>query len=103
MKAPILILKASSKSYLLLSSFSSVTKFTREAGVRSLERQIGAICRAVALKQVEDAADQLITEEKASTFCLGESHIIDILGVSRRREYCVMNKAAIFLTLDSQI
>ncbi|XP_030620723.1 lon protease homolog 2, peroxisomal isoform X1 [Chanos chanos] len=30
-----------------------ITKYTREAGVRSLERKIGAICRAVAVKVAE--------------------------------------------------
>ena len=33
--------------------FISVAKYTREAGVRNLERQIGAICRAVAVKVAE--------------------------------------------------
>ncbi|RWS29489.1 Lon protease-like protein: peroxisomal [Leptotrombidium deliense] len=33
---------------------SLITKFTREAGVRSLERRIGAICRAVAVRVVEN-------------------------------------------------
>ena len=33
---------------------SSVSKYTREAGVRSLERKIGAICRAVAVKVAEN-------------------------------------------------
>lgn len=32
---------------------SLITKYTREAGVRSLERRIGAVCRAVAVKVVE--------------------------------------------------
>jgi ATP-dependent Lon protease len=30
-----------------------VSKYTREAGVRSLERKIGAVCRAVAVKVAE--------------------------------------------------
>lgn len=32
---------------------SLITKYTREAGVRNLERRIGAVCRAVAVKVVE--------------------------------------------------
>ena len=32
--------------------FSSVSKYTREAGVRSLERKIGAVCRAVTVKVI---------------------------------------------------
>ncbi|TKS73063.1 Lon protease -like protein 2, peroxisomal [Collichthys lucidus] len=33
-----------------------ISRYTREAGVRSLERKIGAICRAVAVKVAEDKA-----------------------------------------------
>ena len=37
--------------YLLL-----VSKYTREAGVRMLERRIGAVCRAVAVKVAENSS-----------------------------------------------
>ena len=36
-----------------------VSRYTREAGVRSLERKIGALCRAVAVKVAEG---QKVTE-----------------------------------------
>ncbi|XP_077371765.1 lon protease homolog 2, peroxisomal [Festucalex cinctus] len=39
-----------------------INRYTREAGVRSLERKIGAICRAVAVKIAEGQADSK-TEE----------------------------------------
>lgn len=32
------------------SSFASVSNYTRESGVRSLERKIGGVCRAVAVQ-----------------------------------------------------
>ncbi|XP_078139210.1 lon protease homolog 2, peroxisomal [Centroberyx gerrardi] len=40
-----------------------ITRYTREAGVRSLERKIGAICRAVAVKVAEG---QKVTKPEAS-------------------------------------
>ena len=40
------------------SCLSTVSKYTREAGVRSLERKIGAICRAVAVKVAENVLPQ---------------------------------------------
>ncbi|KAM4618907.1 lon protease homolog 2, peroxisomal [Polymixia lowei] len=41
-----------------------ITRYTREAGVRSLERKIGAICRAVAVKVAEG---QKVTKPEATT------------------------------------
>uniref|UniRef100_A0A4W6DFI8 Lon protease homolog n=1 Tax=Lates calcarifer TaxID=8187 RepID=A0A4W6DFI8_LATCA len=49
-----------------------ISRYTREAGVRSLERKIGAICRAVAVKVAEGhrltKTEALIPEEKHSVF-----------------------------------
>ncbi len=36
----------------------AVSKYTREAGVRTLERRIGAVCRAVAVKVAENVFKQ---------------------------------------------
>ncbi|XP_056334384.1 lon protease homolog 2, peroxisomal [Danio aesculapii] len=41
-----------------------ISKYTREAGVRSLERKIGAVCRAVAVKVAEG---QKVTRSEAPT------------------------------------
>ena len=38
--------------------FPAVSKYTREAGVRMLERRIGAVCRAVAVKVAEHNSKQ---------------------------------------------
>ena len=40
------------------------SRYTREAGVRSLERKIGAICRAVAVKVAEG---HRVTKTEAAT------------------------------------
>jgi len=42
-----------------------VSKYTREAGVRTLERQLGALCRAVAVKLAENknTADHNVTDK----------------------------------------
>ena len=42
---------------------SSVAKYTREAGVRQLERRIGAVCRAVAVKVAEHRSKQQAESE----------------------------------------
>ncbi|KAK7806244.1 hypothetical protein U0070_023859 [Myodes glareolus] len=36
-----------------LTTLAIITRYTREAGVRSLDRKFGAICRAVAVKVAE--------------------------------------------------
>jgi ATP-dependent Lon protease len=48
-----------------------ISGYTREAGLRNLERQIGAICRGVASK---------IAEEKATGFVIRQDTIKDYLG-----------------------
>ena len=51
-----------------------VRDYTREAGVRSLERQIGAVCRRVAVK---------IAEGEVSKARIDESDLADILGPAK--------------------
>ncbi|XP_042266979.1 lon protease homolog 2, peroxisomal isoform X2 [Thunnus maccoyii] len=68
-----------------------ITRYTREAGVRSLERKIGAICRAVAVKVAEGhrvtKTEALTSEGPAQQGALPEMPIVidhialkDILG-----------------------
>ena len=51
-----------------------IRDYTREAGVRSLEREIGAVCRHVAMRIAEGTAERLRIEEK---------DVVDILGAPR--------------------
>ena len=51
-----------------------VRDYTREAGVRSLERQIGAVCRRIAVK---------IAEGELSKARIDESDLADILGPAK--------------------
>jgi len=74
-----------------------VESYTREAGVRTLERRIGALCRAVAVKVAEHQhkldvskpplTDQLAADEegsaKAGKHELEVSETVDITNVSK--------------------
>jgi ATP-dependent Lon protease len=48
-----------------------IDSYTREAGVRSLEREVGSICRGVAVKVAEGASDR---------FVIGKDQVPDYLG-----------------------
>ncbi len=54
-----------------------INDFTREAGVRNLEREISSICRKVARTVLKDAAHGLVT--------LGSGNIGDYLGIAKYR------------------
>lgn len=51
-----------------------VSKYTREAGVRTLERRIAAICRAVAVKVLETRSRK--KQEKATASNGGKDEVI---------------------------
>lgn len=51
-----------------------IREYTREAGVRSLDRRLGAICRKIAIK---------IAEKEISTFSMEADDLIDFLGKPR--------------------
>jgi ATP-dependent Lon protease len=48
-----------------------IREYTREAGVRNLEREIGAICRQVARKIVEGDGERVVVNEKNISDFLG--------------------------------
>jgi ATP-dependent Lon protease len=65
-----------------------IRSYTREAGVRNLEREIGNVCRKVARKVVKDATHvEAITAESLK----------DLLGVARYRDSQVQEKSEIGL------
>jgi ATP-dependent Lon protease len=51
-----------------------IRDYTREAGVRNLERQIGAVCRRVAVR---------IAEGEVSSVSIGATGLVDILGPAK--------------------
>ena len=55
-----------------------ITRYTREAGVRSLERQIAGICRKAARKVLEEKQKQVdVTEENLKDFLGNEKYTVD--------------------------
>ncbi|MCX5741487.1 MAG: endopeptidase La [Proteobacteria bacterium] len=48
-----------------------ITSYTREAGVRNLEREIAAVCRGAAVKVAEDATTTITVEKKILEEMLG--------------------------------
>jgi len=64
----------------------SVARYTKEAGVRSLERRIGAVMRWAALRRAEEKEQQSADKEEAvkqsGPLIVDEGMLHDILGVS---------------------
>ncbi len=55
-----------------------ITKYTREAGVRSLERQISGICRKAARKTIEEKQKKVtVTAENLKDFLGNEKYTVD--------------------------
>ena len=57
-----------------------VDSYTREAGVRNLEREIGAVCRNVAVKIAEGSAKEkeIVGEDEISTFLGPEKYVNEV-------------------------
>jgi ATP-dependent Lon protease len=66
-----------------------IRSYTREAGVRNLEREIGNVCRKVARKVVK--------EGQAYTIAINGENLNDYLGVIRFRDTVVNEKSEIGL------
>ncbi|MEM6504198.1 MAG: endopeptidase La [Planctomycetota bacterium] len=71
-------LKASHCAFRASGLRNLIDGYTREAGVRELERQIGAVCRAVAAKvaQARRAPKKAIIDNKAVTHWLGSERYV---------------------------
>jgi ATP-dependent Lon protease len=65
-----------------------IRSYTREAGVRNLEREIGNICRKVARK---------VVKEQAYTIALGQENVGEFLGVTKFRDTLANEKSEVGL------
>ena len=68
-----------------------IRRYTREAGVRSLERELGSLARKTARRVVERGADYKIV--------LSESDVIELLGVPRFRDPQAEEKSEVGLAM----
>ncbi len=66
-----------------------IRSYTREAGVRNLEREIGNICRKVARKVVKEGAEYGIV--------LNQEKVADFLGISKFRDTLANEKSEVGL------
>src|SRR5436305_391988 len=66
-----------------------IRSYTREAGVRNLEREIGNVCRKVARKVVKEGADFTVT--------LTEQNVNEFLGVTKFRDTLAHEKSEVGL------
>jgi len=66
-----------------------IRSYTREAGVRNLEREIGNVCRKVARKVVKEGANYTVT--------LTEKNVSDFLGVLKFRDTLAHEKSEVGL------
>jgi ATP-dependent Lon protease len=70
-----------------------ISGYTREAGLRNLERQIGAICRGVATKVAEEEATSLVIRQKTIKEYLGPVQNMPGLGLRIERPGVVVGLA----------
>src|SRR6201981_3051997 len=66
-----------------------IRSYTREAGVRNLEREIGNVCRKVARKVVKEGPNYTVT--------LSEQNVADFLGVLKFRDTLAHEKSEVGL------
>jgi ATP-dependent Lon protease len=71
------------------SLLAIIRGYTREAGVRNLEREIGNVCRKVARKVVKEGDKYTVT--------IGDENIADFLGVSKYRDTMANEKSEVGL------
>ncbi|MFN7035409.1 MAG: endopeptidase La [Bellilinea sp.] len=63
-----------------------IRHYTREAGVRNLEREIGSICRKVATKITEGKINRQVVDENTVREFLGRPKYLGTEGIQRRTE-----------------
>ena len=63
-----------------------IAEYTREAGVRNLERQLGTIARKVAAKLATRPSDSPAAEKAAEKTVVDRDHVGDYLGAARFRK-----------------
>jgi ATP-dependent Lon protease len=75
-----------------------IESYTREAGVRNLEREIGSICRKVARKVLRDADSKADGSESADFhFLVDRNAVIDALGPIKFRSQMVAERSEVGL------
>ena len=67
-----------------------INHYTREAGVRNLEREIGTICRKIARKVVKDGKDQ--------SFDVGDEEVADYLGKKKFTQGAIEERDQVGMT-----
>jgi ATP-dependent Lon protease len=61
-----------------------IQHYTREAGVRNLEREVGNVCRKIVRKVVEAATGK--TKKKAAKATVNQKRVVDLLGPLKFRD-----------------
>lgn len=70
-----------------------ISGYTRESGLRNLERQIGAVCRGVASKIAEEEAASLVIDQETIKDFLGPVQNMPDLGLRIKRSGVVVGLA----------
>lgn len=62
--------------------FCIVSGYTREAGVRSLERKLASICRRAAINMTSSSTGEMVNINASYSMLVTRELLEDILGVS---------------------